>query len=127
VLGMLSVRWLEANQGADRDANVEVICTLAMPFLVFYLAETAFSEEGDFQMSGVLAVVAFGLVFASPYGQVRIDPGVEHFLHEFWGMVGHLVNTLIFVMAGIIIILNVRVTLDGTTRRPMFRTPARPF
>ena len=98
-----------------------------MPFLVFYLAETAFSEEGDFQMSGVLAVVAFGLVFASPYGQVRIDPGVEHFLHEFWGMVGHLVNTLIFVMAGIIIILNVRVTLDGTTRRPMFRTPARPF
>ena len=40
--------------------------------------------------------------------QVRIDPGVEHFLHEFWGMVGHLVNTLIFVMAGMIIILKVK-------------------
>ena len=76
--------------GADRDANVEVVCTLAMPFLVFYLSETAFSEEGDFQMSGVLAVVAYGLVFASPYGKVRIDPGIEHFLHEFcsWCEVG---------------------------------------
>ena len=39
-LGVISVHWLEANAGADRDANVEVICTLAMPFLVFYLAET---------------------------------------------------------------------------------------
>ena len=106
-LGIVSVQWLELNQGADRDANVEVICTLAMPFLVFYLAETAFSEEGEFQMSGVLAVVAYGLVFASPYGKVRIDPGVEHFLHEFWAMIGHLVNTLIFVMAGVIIILKV--------------------
>ena len=68
VLGVLSVRWLEANAGADRDANVEVICTLAMPFLVFYLAETAFGEA--MQMSGVLAVVSYGLVFASPYGKV---------------------------------------------------------
>ena len=37
--------------------------------------------------------------------QVRIDPGVEHFLHEFWGMVGHLTNTIIFVVSGIIIIV----------------------
>jgi len=43
LLGVISVQWLELNQGADRDANVEVICTLAMPFLVFYIAETAFS------------------------------------------------------------------------------------
>ncbi len=68
-LGILSVMWLHANSGADRDANVEVICTLAMPFLVFYLAETAFGDA--MQMSGVLAVVCYGLVFASPFGKVR--------------------------------------------------------
>ena len=56
------------------------------------------------QMSGVLAVVCYGLVFASPYGKVCIDARVEHFLHEFWGMVGHLVNTLLFTLAGIIIV-----------------------
>ena len=42
-MGIFLVKWLEANSGADRDANVEVICTLAMPFLVFYLAETGFA------------------------------------------------------------------------------------
>jgi len=113
-LGVISVRWLEANAGADRDANVEVICTLAMPFLVFYLAETAFGEA--MQMSGVLAVVCYGLVFASPYGKVRIDPGVEHFLHEFWGMVGHLTNTIIFVLSGVIIVISIDV------RRASFAT-----
>ena len=102
-MGVFSVKWLEANSGADRDANVEVICTLAMPFLVFYLAETGFAAY-DMQMSGVLAVVCYGLVFASPYGKVCVDARVEHFLHEFWGMVGHLVNTLLFTLAGIIII-----------------------
>ena len=75
-----------------------------MPFLVYYVAETAF---GDFQMSGVLAVVSLGLVFASPWGQVRVDPTVAHFLHEFWGMVGHLVNTIIFVLAGALIIIKI--------------------
>ena len=101
-MGVLSVLWLELNQGADRDANVEIICTVATPFLVFYLAETAFD---GFQMSGVLAVVAYGLVFASPFGKVRIDPECEHFLHAFWGMVGHLVNTVIFSLSGILIVL----------------------
>ena len=140
-MGALSVRWLEANAGADRDANVEVICTLAMPFLVFYLAETGFASMNMqashpdpsgrrprppaatsqqrhpalasrfqtrrpcVQMSGVLAVVCYGLVFASPYGKVRIDADVEHFLHEFWAMVGHLVNTLIFILSGALILL----------------------
>ena len=74
-MGALALMWLQANAGTDRDANVEVICTLAMPYLVFYLAETAFGEE--YQMSGVLSVVCFGLTFASPFGKVRIDPDAD--------------------------------------------------
>ena len=110
-LGIISCKWLQFNASADRDANVEVICTLAMPFLVFYLAETAFGPA--MQMSGVLAVVCYGLVFASPFGKVCIDPNVEHFLHEFWGMVGHLINTLIFILSGALILL--KLDLDSPT------------
>ena len=73
------------------------VITLATPFLVFYVSETAFPH---FQMSGVLAVVSFGLVYASPWGKVRLDPRAVHFLHEFWAMVGHIVNLIIFVLAG---------------------------
>ena len=64
-------------------------------------------------MSGVLAVVTYGLVFASPFGRVRLDPEVAHFLHGeegFWGVVGYLVNTLIFVISGLVMILNIEVT-----------------
>ena len=110
-LGMISVRWLESNSGVDRDANVEIICTLAMPFLVFYLAETGVGPSG--QMSGVLSTVCYGLVFASPYGRVRIDPSIEHFMHEFWSMVGHLFNTIIFVISGFIIVVNIDPLRNG--------------
>ncbi len=46
---------------------------------------------------------------------MRIDPRVEHFLHEFWGMVGHLVNTLIFVISGVIIVTSIDVSCTLST------------
>jgi len=104
ILGILSVKWLQLSSASDHNADVEVVITIAMPFLVFYLAETAF---GGFTMSGVLAVVSYGLVYSSPFGQIRIDPHVSHFLHSFWSMVGHLVNTILFIIAGIIIVTKV--------------------
>ena len=85
VFGWVGVMWLQQNKHVDRDANVEITVTLAMPFLVYYSAETAFGADGV--MSGVLAVVFFGLVFAHPFGRTKLDPATEHFLHEFWGMV----------------------------------------
>ena len=45
-----------------------------MPFLIFYTAETAFGES--WQLSGVLAVVGFGLVFSSPWGKKSVDPAL---------------------------------------------------
>ena len=97
--------FLRMNAFKDRDSSVEMIVTVAMPYLVFYSSETAFGDE--FQLSGVLAVVAFGLTFASPWGRAYIDPHAEHFLHSFWGSVGHLVNTLIFVISGLTIVLRI--------------------
>ena len=64
-LAILSLMFLDLNQHKDRDANVEATVTVAMPYLVFYSAETAFGDKD--QLSGVLAVVAFGLTFASPW------------------------------------------------------------
>lgn len=85
-----SLLFLDLNAHKDRDANVEATVTVAMPYLVFYGAETAFGDKD--QLSGVLAVVAFGLTFASPWGRAHIDPHAEHFLHTFWGSIGHQVR-----------------------------------
>ena len=60
--------FLSQVQGESRDPDIEVIMTLAMPFFVYYVGETAFGDGG--QLSGVLAVVAFGLTFASPWGKL---------------------------------------------------------
>jgi len=37
-LAVLTLLWLDLNQGRDRDANVEIMLMIAMPFLVFYTA-----------------------------------------------------------------------------------------
>ena len=114
VLAGATLYFLKLNAYKDRDSSVEMVVTVAMPFLVFYSAETAFGEE--WQLSGVLAVVGFGLTFASPWGRASIDPHAEHFLHGFWGSVGHLVNTLIFVISGLTIALRLGeagLTTDG--------------
>ena len=66
------------------------------------------------QLSGVLAVVAFGLTFASPWGRAHVDPHAEHFLHELWMTIGHVVNLIIFVLAGILIVLKIGNTDKAT-------------
>jgi NhaP-type Na+/H+ or K+/H+ antiporter len=78
------------------DSTIEITATLCAAYLTFYLA------EWTFKMSGVLAVVALGLTFAN-YGTTKISPEVAHFLHEFWGMVGYLCNTILFVITGVIL------------------------
>ncbi|CAM9747550.1 unnamed protein product, partial [Discosporangium mesarthrocarpum] len=53
-------------------------------------------------VSGVLAVVTLGLYMGS-VGRTKISPQVEHFLEEFWELLAFLGNTLVFVIAGVVI------------------------
>ena len=48
--------------------------------------------------SAVLAVVVMGLYMN--YYRSSISPTVLHFLHEFYEMVAHVLNTVIFLIAG---------------------------
>jgi hypothetical protein len=49
-----------------------------------------------------MAVVAAGL-WMSGTGRTKISPEVSHFLHRFWGTLGHIANTLIFFLVGLVI------------------------
>ena len=80
------------------DPAVEITITLSSAYLVFYWA------EANLHVSGVLAVVTFGLGFARSSAS-RISPEIQHFLHEFWCMLEYLANTLVFVLTGLIIVL----------------------
>ena len=83
------------------DALVEITITLVAAYLTYNLAEFL-------HVSGVLAVVALGLMLAG-IGRTSISPEVEGFLHRFWQMMAYLLNTLIFILVGIVIAINVKV------------------
>eukprot|EP01062_Namystynia_karyoxenos_P018534 TRINITY_DN16917_c0_g1_i1.p1 TRINITY_DN16917_c0_g1~~TRINITY_DN16917_c0_g1_i1.p1 ORF type:complete len:1444 (+),score=522.94 TRINITY_DN16917_c0_g1_i1:84-4334(+) len=79
------------------DPLIEITLTLVVAYVTFFLA------EGMFHVSGVLGVVACGC-YMSHFRQC-ISPEVEHTMHHFWEMTVYLTNTMIFLLAGIIVSL----------------------
>ena len=78
------------------NALAEITITLSAAYLCFFVAEYLF------HVSGIIAVVCLGLYFGHN-GKTCISPEVSHFLEEFWEMLAFFGNTLIFVVAGIVI------------------------
>ncbi|MCB0409561.1 MAG: cation:proton antiporter [Flavobacteriales bacterium] len=92
-IGWLIIKWVKK---VFNDMFVEITAIIAAAYLTFFVA------ENFFHVSGVLALVAFGLVMAS-YGRTKISPEVQHFLHEFWELAAFIANTLIFLIVGVVI------------------------
>jgi NhaP-type Na+/H+ or K+/H+ antiporter len=82
---------------------IEISLSIGAAYLTFIAAEAI-------HVSGVVALVALALMF-STLGRTRISPEVSHFLHQFWEMMAYMANTLIFLIVGIVIVLNI--TLDS--------------
>jgi sodium/hydrogen exchanger 10/11 len=94
VLSSIAIAWIRR---VFNDPMTEISITLAFTYLTFFIAEHICG------FSGVMAVVAFGLHLNK--NRLAISPEVGHFLHEFWTMIGHLANTVIFVLIGLILFL----------------------
>ena len=77
------------------DPLIEVTLSVAVAYVTYFTA------EGWFQTSGVLASVALGL-YLSTHRQC-FSPEVEHTLHDFWGILVFMANTIIFSLAGLIV------------------------
>eukprot|EP01012_Entosiphon_sulcatum_P042027 TRINITY_DN5595_c0_g1_i1.p1 TRINITY_DN5595_c0_g1~~TRINITY_DN5595_c0_g1_i1.p1 ORF type:complete len:1094 (+),score=187.77 TRINITY_DN5595_c0_g1_i1:26-3307(+) len=75
------------------DSLVEVTATISGAYLTYYIGQELL------QVSGVLAIVAFGLVMNSR--KSSISPEVEHFMHAFWEIAVYFANTLIFMLVGL--------------------------
>lgn len=55
-----------------------------------------------YHSSGVLSVVVTGLIMSHGRG-LAFTEKAKHFLHEFWEMIGYLLNTIVFIISGTII------------------------
>ncbi len=101
-IGYFVIAWVKK---VFNDALVEITVIVAAAYLTFYVA------EHFLHVSGVLGLVAFGLMMAS-IGRTRISPEVEHFLHEFWELFAFIANTLIFLIVGVVIANNIVFTMQ---------------
>ncbi len=101
-IGYIIIAWVKK---VFNDALVEITVIVAGAYITFYIA------EHFFHVSGVLGLVALGLLMASS-GRTRISPEVEHFLHEFWEMFAFIANTLIFLIVGVVIANNIVFTAN---------------
>lgn len=93
IFGYITIRWIK---NVFNDALVETSLVIAMAYLTFFVA------EHTFHVSGVLGLVALGLIIGG-VGRSRISPQVEHFMHEFWELAGFIANCLIFLIVGIVV------------------------
>ncbi|KAG1664314.1 hypothetical protein FOA52_005712 [Chlamydomonas sp. UWO 241] len=87
------LRWL---QHRKVKPHVEVTLTVALSYLVYYVA-CAYLEA-----SGVIAVVCFGLYgSASMTFRMSIKAKREHWMKQFWDCMGFIINSLIFFFVGV--------------------------
>jgi len=98
-LGGAFVGWLLALAvgqmlGAiESDAAIEITLSTILAYFSFIIAEHVF------HVSGIMAVVAAGIMMGS-WGKTKISPSTEEFMEHFWEYLAYLANVLIFLMVG---------------------------
>jgi NhaP-type Na+/H+ or K+/H+ antiporter len=93
--GTLMLKWLRRvnKRTTEHDGTLQIILTLAVPYLTFFVA------ENEAKMSGVLATVVAAVVLAKEGRPAFVSfDAMEHF----WHAVEFAANTLIFLLAGLI-------------------------
>lgn len=86
-----------------KDEMVQHSIVITASYLVFLIA------EAYLDVSGVIALVTYGL-YISYYGHLKFKPNVHRFMGTFWELAAHIGNTLIFIIVGIVIAMNVEFT-----------------
>ncbi len=104
VIGFVFARlaiWL-----VEHVAKEEVLQNCIMvagAYITFMLAQSTFG------VSGVIALVVFGHLFAQSC-RPHLKPETNEWMGKFWSLMAYIANTLIFLIVGIIIATNVHVT-----------------
>ncbi len=100
--GGVAVGWVLAilagyTLGAiESDPAIEITLTTILAYFSFIIAEHVF------HVSGIMAVVAAGLMIGS-WGKSKISPSTSEFMEHFWEYLAFVANALIFIMVGLVI------------------------
>ncbi len=94
LIGMIISYWIKR---IIRDSVLSVNVTFVGAFLCFWIAEFT-----SVKVSGILSIVSLGL-YMSAVGKRKIYPESEHALHSVWSYIQYSCETLIFILTGIVV------------------------
>ncbi|MGN1230082.1 MAG: cation:proton antiporter [Prevotella sp.] len=103
LMSRLSVWFIHRVRG---DLMVQISAVILTSYVTFFMA------EGLLHVSGVIALVSFGVTLTY-IGKPRLNPEANRFMENFWGLAGYMANTLIFILVGIVISMRVDVSWTG--------------
>mmetsp|Transcript_4516 Transcript_4516/g.11338 ORF Transcript_4516/g.11338 Transcript_4516/m.11338 type:complete len:1272 (+) Transcript_4516:68-3883(+) len=91
---LMSNFWLKRTKNAE-EQTIVTVCTA---YLCYFVAEGTSAH-----VSAVLSVCTLGILMAG-FGRTSITEEGHHMIHAFWGMLVFCSDTIIFVLAGAIIV-----------------------
>jgi len=97
VFGQCCLYWIS---NSHRDHLVEITITLFAGYISFMVAESVV------KCSGVLAVVVLG-TYITANGRTQFKGDIQHSMHHFWEVLTYAANTIIFILAGFLIIADI--------------------
>ena len=100
LLAVLTIFFITRLKGDEMVQNSVIILSA---YLTFILA------QGYLKLSGVIALVAFGLEMTY-HGKLRFSPKANEFTEKFWDLASFIANTLVFIIVGIIIAVQVKLS-----------------
>ena len=100
MLAVLTIFFITRLKGDEMVQNSVIILSA---YLTFILA------QGYLKLSGVIALVAFGLEMTY-HGKLRFSPKANEFTEKFWDLASFIANTLVFIIVGIIIAVQVKLS-----------------
>eukprot|EP00947_MAST-08B_sp_MAST-8B-sp1_P005099 g5099.t1 len=103
VLGLafawVAVRYLQ--HAVFNDKLTEISIGIVAGYGTFLLGEGILLSDHTPLCSGILCVVFAGLYLS--HHKAKFSPVVVEFMHEFWELLGHYMNTVLFILSGVII------------------------
>lgn len=102
VMGGVFSKLVEATRSNE---NVSIILMMVLAHLTFILAEVIshhFVIGGfEIKVSAIIATTIASIVMGN-YGRYKVAPHAEEFVEKFWGQFAFMVNSLVFILMGLL-------------------------
>jgi NhaP-type Na+/H+ or K+/H+ antiporter len=107
IIGLITVRWLRSINRPlkDIDSESQIAITMIIAYLTFYVSQHVL------EISGLLSLVSAALMLAWLAPPIILN---KETMHHIWGFIEWTFNTIIFLLAGLIIGHRVLDEVQGT-------------